>query len=501
MATAFPIGVSSQPINIAGAGVNFMRSAVDAKLREIEQNREEIGENAKNALKAMSISTIEGLSGAIRDRYQEEIENYRNTVIDKFRNSGGKLSLQQQKEIQDGFVDLTKRMQGDVTSLKKMEEVQKLYLANPYAYQESLPQELRSMQLDLEKGKAIEDPMLLPLKNAVPISTSDYVLKKYAAPIKNLDVESLANFKGNVFNETETRGLGVEAAASRDKAIRLRDEIMRDSWVKYRAGEIDSETYNREKKTVEDAINQVISQSKPFRQTTGRSGSGSKTEIFVDRNPDVETVIKDDVSPVKSMYASNIPATFSTPFMFNGEKVSLEGVKLYPVAKNKKAYKDFAAKRYAKDKIPAPANEHGIIDEKFAYSYDGDIEYVAFAKIVKPKDKNMDYFSSEQLFGLPPDKTEVVFTPYDGNLRGAIVGKLSTKGQAYDDAVQSELGRIRESSPARNTAAKQGKMGSKQTKKETTYTPQQETVIKQIMDKYGVSRQEAIDAINKRLSK
>ena len=63
MATAFQIGVSSQPINIAGAGVNFMRSAVDAKLREIEQNREEIGENAKNALKAMSISTIEGLSG------------------------------------------------------------------------------------------------------------------------------------------------------------------------------------------------------------------------------------------------------------------------------------------------------------------------------------------------------------------------------------------------------------------------------------------------------
>ena len=151
-------------------------------------------------------------------------------MIDKFKNSGGKLSLQQQKEVQDGFVDLTKRMQGDVTSLKKMEEVQKLYLANPYAYQESLPQELRSMQLDLEKGKAIEDPMLLPLKNAVPISTSDYVLKKYAAPIKNLDVESLANFKGNVFNETETRGLGVEAAASRDKAIRLRDEIMRDSW-------------------------------------------------------------------------------------------------------------------------------------------------------------------------------------------------------------------------------------------------------------------------------
>lgn len=456
MATAFPIGVSSQPINIAGAGVNFMRSAVDAKLREIEQNREEIGENAKNTLKAMSISTIEGLSGSIRDRYQGEIENYRNTVIDKFKNSGGKLSLQQQKEIQDGFVDLTKRMQGDVTSLKKMEEVQKLYLANPYAYQESLPQELRSMQLDLEKGKAIEDPMLLPLKNAVPISTSDYVLKKYAAPIKNLNIETKAGFTGNIFSETETRGMGVVDPASRQKAIDLRDEIMRDSWVKYRAGEIDSETYNREKKTVEDAINQVISQSKPFRQTTGRSGSGRQPyDAYISYEQDVEE-IPSGKNKVTSTYSANVPTTEVAPFSFNGKKVTSEAIQFHNVAVNPNELRKKLIKKYtqqfsgrsetpevdAQIKVDKMLSKEGVIGDEFIGDVDSnDFTVKPMAKLVSPKDKNI-YFTGYDDLMSKTSNVDVTYVPFEGNVRDAIYGKMGTKRVGYEQKIKEAEGRL-----------------------------------------------------------
>ena len=132
----YPTGISAQPIDITSGANAFMKSAIEARLGEIASSEERISKNQENVLKALSVKALPELARGQRDRYMKEIEDYRQNVIDKFKKSGGDLTMRDQTEIQDGFEDLKARMAGEVNDLKQFQTYQeKIYDPNfKYAY-------------------------------------------------------------------------------------------------------------------------------------------------------------------------------------------------------------------------------------------------------------------------------------------------------------------------------------------------------------------------------
>jgi hypothetical protein len=276
MANGFATGVSSTPLDIASAGQIFMRSAVETRLAEIEANKLEVSENVEKALKAMSISTIEGLSQNMRVRYQKEIEKYRDNVRNKLISNQGKLSLDDEREIQDGFVDLQKRQAADVFQLKQLAKAQDMIVANYDSYDPRVVDELRQAEEALDRGEFIGDPLAMVVKNRVPASVGDIVSKFYGNELKSLEQYAVGGFSGNVFKQTELVGIDPKTQALTEKAVNLRDRLLEDPRIKYRYtnpdGSLNPEAYAREKQAVEDNITRILEEMKPYRQSTGDSG-------------------------------------------------------------------------------------------------------------------------------------------------------------------------------------------------------------------------------------
>lgn len=281
----FPTGVSRQPLDVATAGQNFLQAAVEQKLANIEADREQVSESAKNVLKAMSIKTLDGLSRGLQNKYQKEIQDYRSKVVDKFRTKEGKLSLDDKVEIQNGFVDLQQRQLSDIAALKERAKARELITDPnfPYGFDaQSAVNEMVKWDKAMERGEYLGDPVAMVMKHRKEPEMGDYIDKAYGEEVATLDVESLAGFDGNVFTQTELSGLSVQARDSLEKARRLRDRIMLDPNVKARYtaadGTIFEDRLNETRQAVEDLISRKISASKPYRQTT-RGGSGSGSDL------------------------------------------------------------------------------------------------------------------------------------------------------------------------------------------------------------------------------
>lgn len=273
MANGFATGVSSAPLDIASAGQIFMRSAVETRLAEIEANKLEVSENVEKALKAMSISTIEGLSQNMRVRYQKEIEKYRDDVRNKLISNQGKLSLDDEREIQDGFVDLQKRQAADVFQLKQLAKAQDMIVANYDSYDPRVVDELRQAEEALDRGEFIGDPMAMVIKNRVPATVGELTSKFYGHQLKMLGKEIEGRFVGNIFEQTELVGLDPETKALTEKAKNLRDTMLDDPRYAYRYtnpdGSFDPERFAAVKQEVEDSITQAVGKMSPRSQSTG----------------------------------------------------------------------------------------------------------------------------------------------------------------------------------------------------------------------------------------
>ena len=207
MAEGFLTGVSSTPLDISSGARALSRTALETRLGEIAASQEQISENKKNVLKALSINALPELARAQRDRYQKEIQDYRQSVIDKFKSSGGKLTLQQETEIQDGFVDMQNRMQQEVNELKQFQDFQKI-TTNPAARglydMNKLDEIAGSTYKNLMEGKGIGD-LTAKLAGAIrEQNPADYISKFYAQNVKGLDIESIARQKNkNSYEITE----------------------------------------------------------------------------------------------------------------------------------------------------------------------------------------------------------------------------------------------------------------------------------------------------------
>lgn len=276
MANGYSTGMSRTPIDFSTGARAFMQSAIESRINEIKSSREEISKNQENILKAMSVKALPELARAQRDRYQGEIEKYRQDVINKFKESGGKLTLQQQKEIQDGFVDLNERMMSEVNELKQFDSFKKIaldpnfqYAYDPNKYEQIMGETYKNLM----EGKGLGDLTAKVASAMKAPSTGDYLSNRYGQDIKSLDLESLGDFEGNIFTQTELSGLSVKGKESYAKAQRLRDTMLQDPYFRNKPNA---------KQEVEDFISQMRSETRPYKQTTGSGGSGDRNKNAID---------------------------------------------------------------------------------------------------------------------------------------------------------------------------------------------------------------------------
>ena len=421
-----PTGISAQPIDFTSGATAFMKSAVESRLGEIAASQKQISENKQNVLKALSIKALPDLANQQRDRYQKEIQDYRQGVMDKFKSSEGKLNLQQQREIQDGFVDMQNRMLGEVNQLKQFEEYRKkIYDPNfKYTFDTDKYEDiLGSAYGRVMKGEGLGDiaaevggAMLAP-------SVSDYVSKRYDEAIGRLDVQALGEFKGNVFTSTTVQ--------NREEVERLRNEIMSDANVRNRFtanGVVDEVKRAETQQLVEDYVNRKITEVKPYKQTT--TGRKEFEPYVVEEK--LEEIVPVEGGEISTDYKNSVPMSNVASFVFNGRKMVVESVGYAPVAKDKKAYDKWLSLKLDRFEQVPTLSKHGIIEKKYVDEYEGDIEYKPFAKVGTTKSKN-PYASWEEMLGSSdPKDVKVDFLPFEGGLKGAIIAKTLTKKDAYE---------------------------------------------------------------------
>lgn len=284
-----PTGISTQPIDIVGAGQRLMQTAVEQKLADIEQGRAMADESQQAALEAMSMKTIQGLDRKLQDRYSEQFDQHRQKIVDMLSKSGGVLNRQQQMQIRNEQEDIINQTMADNEAMQARNAVRE-FLLDPntqYGYNmDAIAQELSNWDKKFEKGEYLGDPRTILAKHQLEAPVIGYIAQRYQPDIESLGKEEWGDFQGNVFSTTEVSGLYARNPQAVDKAMRVRNDIMRDPNVVNRYtnpdGTINEERRAEVQQRVEDAISKKISESKPYRQTTGGNGSGSRSNIIAE---------------------------------------------------------------------------------------------------------------------------------------------------------------------------------------------------------------------------
>ena len=198
MANGYPTGVSTQPLDFGSIASNYMQSAVEQKLQEIKDNKIEVGQNMKDILKAMSISTIPELSGQLRSDFDSKIEKFRADLINRARQSEGKLSLQDRMYAEKGVVDLSNQMNFKKNLLDKGSELKKI-LMNPSAGNQydvdKAWSKFSQWTKDFESGKNVSDPVTILAESIKPTDFQSMLVEAYNKNRQNLGYTETTEIK------------------------------------------------------------------------------------------------------------------------------------------------------------------------------------------------------------------------------------------------------------------------------------------------------------------
>lgn len=287
-----PTGISSTPINIAGAGQRLMQTAVEQKLADIEQGRAMADESQQAALEAMSMKTIQGLDRKLQDRYSEQFDQHRQKIVDMLSKSGGVLNRQQQMQIRNEQEDIINQTMADNEAMQARNAVRE-FLLDPntqYGYSmDAIAQELSNWDKKFEKGEYLGDPRTILMKHQLEAPVTGYIAQRYQPDIESLGKEEWGDFQGNVFSTTEVSGLYARNPEAVDKAIRVRDDIMQDPNVVSRYtnpdGTIDEDKRAEVQQRVEDAISKRISEASKGSTRTTDDGSDTISKSAVELTP------------------------------------------------------------------------------------------------------------------------------------------------------------------------------------------------------------------------
>lgn len=502
MPDGYGIGISRQPIDFVSGAMAFGQAAADERLKEIEQNREIVSENYKNILKASSIKSLPELTNKLRDKYQVEIEDYRNEIMEMFKSSGGKLSAPQQRDIQDGFVDMQQNMLSDVGMIKRVDEAAKRQFQPGFtdAYNtDAYMSEVGQIRSELDAGKDVGNVNARLAQHLKRASVGDYLHKHYGEHIANLDIQSLGGYTGNVFTQTEFKGINVDTATGIRKVQDFVKQAMQDPEFVNRYtdanGVVNEEAKTKVKQQIEDAISPIV--QKVQKGFTPRRTAGE--DVFISYEPDTETTGTGG-DKVTFDVKANIPLEGTGIITFGGEKMWGESIKWVNVANDKSVYdkktggvsEDEAA--YAKsiglkgEKVKSPRSKALIIDNDVLGSFNSD-EYktVPMVKMIVPTGYGEETEGLLNRFSLSDwlnagKKTKVKWMPLEGGVKAQLYSEMKKKRPFYEEKISEANKRF---------------LG----KEDVKYTRKQEAVIKKIMKQSGATREEAIEAINTELNK
>lgn len=109
--TMYPTGVATTPIDFSGAANAFMQSALQTKLQEINQRKEQLTESGKAVAHFMSLEALPELAEQIRETYKGEIQGFRDKITNRFKETNGNLSYDDKLMIEREYNRISKDMQ------------------------------------------------------------------------------------------------------------------------------------------------------------------------------------------------------------------------------------------------------------------------------------------------------------------------------------------------------------------------------------------------------
>lgn len=441
----YPTGVSTQPIDLTSGAQSFMQSAIEARLGEIESSKQQISESAKNVMKAMSVKALPELARAQRDRYQKEIEDYRQNVINKFKDRQGKLTLQDQKEIQDGFVDLDSRMRNEIGEMKIWKEHQKkMYDPNADLFYDMnrLPMVLAEGYGRMMRGEPLGNIGAEVAGTIKPRPITDYAFKRFGKDIEGFDILS----RGKWINDRTFEFTSEQ------------DEREVDDFINYMF-KADPSITNHDTIENRDRLKQALIQRtkklQPYRSYAGR---GKEYEPYATTTPETLTVASDG-KDIDVEYKGSISTTEVPTFSYGGKKVASEGIYWMPVVKDATKYdkviSDKDKQRYeeAGEEAVSPTTKtkQRFVTADIADGFKaGDYSVEPYVKIVVPKTKGV-FRTMDDILGLGSENYTIEYVPLSNqNIRSALFGRMMTKRAGYEAAInemnQKVGGGVREES-------------------------------------------------------
>jgi len=207
-------GVSSKGIDFAGAAQSYMRSFVETRVKEIEEEKGKIKDSEALALKAVSLSVIPEMAGEIRDRYQEQLDEYKKDITKRMAQGKGVLSFEDRKFVEKGAAEMANAMESDKIELQKFATLQNHVVSNPLLYSPEISHQMGEWYKKVMSGDKNRMPLdVIQANNVKPIDPLLYIDDKYGALFKRVDTEGKATINGRIVtkemiqNENEVRNI------------------------------------------------------------------------------------------------------------------------------------------------------------------------------------------------------------------------------------------------------------------------------------------------------
>ena len=305
--TMYPTGVATTPIDFSGAANAFMQSALQTKLQEINQRKEQLTESGKAVAHFMSLEAMPELAEKIRERYKGEIQGFRDKITNRFKETNGALTYDDKLMIEREYNRIAKDMEAVKIEADQLGWFQKQTL-NPDFYKSVDPNAILEVAQSL-KGLEEGDPNrktvneILATNIRVPHDV-EIILGRNPLAAKKFDEYS------NVIEEEVDPKTGIVTyVITNEEAYDAIEPLVRDemrTMAKYR--DMPEEQFNIAKdKNIKLAQKKTTSVERQ-RMYTGRTSGGSGGSGGIGKLTDM------------------VPATRN----LTGTNVSVNGLILYP---------------------------------------------------------------------------------------------------------------------------------------------------------------------------
>ena len=276
--TMYPTGVATTPIDFSGAANAFMQSALQTKLQEINQRKEQLTESGKAVAHFMSLEALPELAEDIREDFKGEIQGFRDKITNRFKETNGALTYDDKLMIEREYNRIGKNMEAKKVTAQKFAMAQQA-LWNKDANRLWTPETRTKVAEDFvkySKGEDVDDPMLTLTSGVIIPPLAERLMSIAPEMMKRLDTVSDIEFKRD-----PVTGMINAISTTKDNEESVR-ETVRQSLVETRmpeilnsAGEVDEVKLNAAIDELVPPIQRISQKTQPIQPRVGRKSSGS----------------------------------------------------------------------------------------------------------------------------------------------------------------------------------------------------------------------------------